>query len=83
MRTRQRRWPGCARDWREVWDERDDSLGEGHRRLLACYPRSFLRENADEVLTVLLDTAAEGQTRVGLTARRSPRPSASTSLGAA
>ena len=33
---------------------------------MACYPRSFLRENADELLAVLLDTAAEGQTRVGL-----------------
>lgn len=59
------------------------ALERGYRRLLACYPRSFLRENADEVLTVPLDTAAEGQTRMGLTARRSPRPSASTSLGAA
>ena len=42
------------------------ALERGYRRILACYPRSFLRENADEVLAVLLDTAAEGQTRVGL-----------------
>ena len=41
------------------------ALERGYRRILACYPRSFLRENADEVLAVLLDTAAEGQTRVG------------------
>jgi hypothetical protein len=42
------------------------ALERGYRRILACYPRSFLRENADEMLAVLLDTAAEGQTRVGL-----------------
>jgi hypothetical protein len=42
------------------------ALERGYRRILACYPRSFLRENADELLAVLLDTAAEGQTRVGL-----------------
>jgi hypothetical protein len=42
------------------------ALERGYRRILACYPRSFLRENADEILAVLLDTAAEGQTRVGL-----------------
>jgi hypothetical protein len=42
------------------------ALERSYRRILACYPRSFLRENADEVLAVLLDTTAEGQTRVGL-----------------
>jgi hypothetical protein len=42
------------------------ALERSYRRILACYPRSFLRENADEVLAVLLDTAAEGQTRVRL-----------------
>jgi hypothetical protein len=42
------------------------ALERSYRRILACYPRSFLRENADEVLAVLLDTAAKGQTRVRL-----------------
>jgi len=41
-------------------------LERGYRRILACYPRSFRRENEDEVLGVLLATAAEGQVRVGL-----------------
>jgi hypothetical protein len=42
------------------------ALERGYRRILACYPRSFRRENEDEVLGVLLATAAEGQARVGL-----------------
>jgi hypothetical protein len=42
-------------------------LERAYRRILAWYPRSFRRENEDEVLAVLLDTAAEGQVRVGLT----------------
>ena len=43
------------------------ALERGYRRVLACYPRSFLRENAEEVLAVLLDgAAAEGRARVGL-----------------
>ena len=41
-------------------------LERGYRRILACYPRSFRAASADEVLAVLLDTAAEGQARVGL-----------------
>jgi hypothetical protein len=41
-------------------------LERAYRRILAWYPRSFRRENEDEVLAVLLDTAAEGQVRVGL-----------------
>jgi len=40
-------------------------LERGYRRLLACYPRSFRRENADEIIGVLLATAAEDQRRVG------------------
>jgi hypothetical protein len=41
-------------------------LEHGYRRLLACYPRAFRRENADEIIGVLLATAAEGQRHVGL-----------------
>jgi len=40
-------------------------LERGYRRVLACYPRSFRAENADEVLAVLLAAAAAGQARVG------------------
>ena len=42
------------------------ALERSYRRILAWYPRSFRRDNEDEILTVLLDTAAEGQVRVGL-----------------
>jgi hypothetical protein len=42
------------------------ALERGYRRILACYPRSFRRENADELLAVLLAAAAPGQTRAGL-----------------
>jgi len=41
-------------------------LERAYRRILACYPRSFRRDNEEEILAVLLDTAAEGQVRVGL-----------------
>ncbi len=41
-------------------------LERGYRRLLACYPRAFRRENADEIIGVLLATAAEDQRHVGL-----------------
>lgn len=41
-------------------------LERGYRRVLACYPKAFRRENEDEVLGVLLDTAGEDQRRVGL-----------------
>jgi hypothetical protein len=41
-------------------------LERAYRRILACYPRSFRRENEEEILAVLLDTAAEGQVRIGL-----------------
>jgi len=43
-----------------------DRLERGYRRVLACYPRSFRRENEEEILAVLLATAEEGQRRVGL-----------------
>jgi hypothetical protein len=42
------------------------ALERAYRRVLACYPRSFRRDNEDEILAVLLATAGEGQTRVGL-----------------
>ena len=41
------------------------ALERRYRRVLACYPRSFQRENAEEILAVLLDTAAPGQARPG------------------
>jgi hypothetical protein len=41
-------------------------LERAYRRILAWYPRSFRRDNEEEILAVLLDTAAEGQVRVGL-----------------
>ncbi len=41
-------------------------LERGYRRLLACYPRSFRRDNEEEVLAVLLATAHDGQERPGL-----------------
>jgi hypothetical protein len=42
------------------------SLERGYRRLLACYPRAFRRENEDEILAVLLATAGQDQRRPGL-----------------
>jgi len=41
-------------------------LERGYRRLIACYPRSFRKDNGEEILTVLLATAQEGQRRPGL-----------------
>jgi hypothetical protein len=41
-------------------------LERAYRQILAWYPRSFRRDNEEEILAVLLDTAAEGQVRVGL-----------------
>ena len=38
-------------------------LERGYRRLLACYPRAFRREHAEEVLAVLMASAPEGQKR--------------------
>jgi len=42
-----------------------ERLERGYRRVLAWYPRSFLADSEEEILAVLLATAAEGQTRVG------------------
>jgi hypothetical protein len=41
-------------------------LERGYRRVLACYPKAFRRENEDEILGVLMDTAEDDQQRVGL-----------------
>jgi hypothetical protein len=41
------------------------SLERGYRRLLACYPRAFRRENEEEILAVLLATAHQDQRRPG------------------
>jgi hypothetical protein len=41
-------------------------LERGYRRVLACYPKAFRRESEEEILTVLLATAAAGQRRAGL-----------------
>lgn len=38
------------------------------RRLLACYPRRWRRENEEEILAVLLACAQDGQRRPGLAA---------------
>lgn len=43
-------------------------LERGYRRLLACYPRAFRRENEEEILAVLLACAQDGQQRPGLAA---------------
>jgi len=42
------------------------SLERSYRRLVACYPRSFQRENTEEIIAVLLATAREGQRRPSL-----------------
>jgi hypothetical protein len=38
-------------------------LERAYRRLLACYPRAFRREHAEEVLAVLMAAAPQGQKR--------------------
>jgi hypothetical protein len=48
------------------------ALERRYRRLLACYPRAFRRENGEEILAVLLACAEDGQRR--------PGPSASADL---
>ncbi|HEY3955857.1 MAG TPA: hypothetical protein VGM53_20995 [Streptosporangiaceae bacterium] len=48
------------------------NLERRYRRLLACYPRAFRRENEGEILAVLLACAQPGQQR--------PGPAASTDL---
>jgi hypothetical protein len=41
-------------------------LERGYRRVLACYPKAFRQENEEEILGVLMDTAEEGQQRIGV-----------------
>lgn len=41
-------------------------LERAYRRLISCYPRSFRRENEEEIVTVLLATAQAGQRRPGI-----------------
>jgi hypothetical protein len=41
------------------------NLERGYRRLLACYPRAFRRENGQEILAVLMACAPDGQRRPG------------------
>ena len=41
-------------------------LERAYRRLVACYPRSFRRENTEEIIAVLLATAREDQRRPSL-----------------
>ena len=43
-------------------------LERRYRRLLACYPRAFRRENEEEILAVLLACAEQGRQRPGLAA---------------
>ncbi|MGO9160150.1 MAG: hypothetical protein ACLP7J_05460 [Streptosporangiaceae bacterium] len=42
------------------------SLERGYRRVLACYPKAFRQESGEEILSVLLSSAQQGQRRVGL-----------------
>lgn len=41
-------------------------LERAYRRLVTCYPRSFRRENTEEIIAVLLATAREDQRRPSL-----------------
>jgi hypothetical protein len=41
-------------------------LERRYRRLLACYPRAYRRENEEEIVAVLLACARNGQQRPGL-----------------
>jgi hypothetical protein len=43
-----------------------NSLERGYRRLVVCYPRSFRKENEEEIIAVLLATALPGQRRPGI-----------------
>jgi hypothetical protein len=47
---------------------RSARLERGYRRLLACYPRAFRRENEEEILAVLLACAQQDRQRPGLAA---------------
>lgn len=43
-----------------------NELERGYRRLVAFYPRSFRKENGEEIISVLLATSSPGQLRPGL-----------------
>jgi hypothetical protein len=43
-----------------------ERLERRYRRLLACYPPEFRRENEEEILGVLLSAGVDGQRRVGI-----------------
>ena len=43
-----------------------EKLERAYRRLVACYPRSFRRENEEEIVAVLLATAPDEQRRPGI-----------------
>jgi hypothetical protein len=43
-----------------------NELERGYRRLLACYPRSFRKDNGEEIISVLLATSSQGQVRPGI-----------------
>ena len=47
-------------------------LERGYRRLLACYPRAYRREHADEILAVLMAGAGEEQRRPRLAESAEP-----------
>jgi hypothetical protein len=42
-------------------------LERGYRRLVAFYPKSFRQDNGEEIISVLMATASDGQQRPGLT----------------
>ena len=46
-------------------------LERGYRRVLMCYPKSFRRENGDEILAVLVASARRAS---GGSGWPSPRP---------
>ncbi|HEY2508361.1 MAG TPA: hypothetical protein VGI58_17730 [Streptosporangiaceae bacterium] len=49
-----------------VQSERRERLERSYRLVLAWYPKSFRHENGEEILGVLLASAEEGQTRIGV-----------------
>jgi hypothetical protein len=60
-------WPPAGESF-AVSDRASSSarLERAYRRLVACYPRSFRRENTEEIIAVLLATAREDQRRPSL-----------------
>jgi hypothetical protein len=60
-------WPPTGESF-SISDRASSSarLERAYRRLVACYPRSFRRENTEEIIAVLLATAGEDQRRPSL-----------------